>query len=169
MIRSKKLFSLSKVDSYLGSGVANPCEFINKQKDHWKSNGIWRTGNLHLLTPYYYSKSPLRSYSDQIRPPDSVGFGRIWLNLVGFGRIWSDSVGFSRIWSDLVGFGRIWLDLVGFGRIWSDLVGFGRIWLDQLDLVRFGRIWSDSVGFCRIWSDSVGVAPGRGPILELSN
>ena len=71
-------------------------------------------------------RSPSRSYSDRIRPSDSVGFSRIQSDLVGFGRIWSDSVGFGRIQSDSVRFSRIWSDSVGFGRIWSDLVGFGR-------------------------------------------
>ena len=104
--------------------------------------------NISLFLPFCIKsgsqiRSPLRSYSDRIRPSDSAGFGRIWSDLVGFSRIWSDLVGFGRIRSNLVGFSRIWSDSVGFGRIRSDLV---ECWF-LVNLAGICQNWSDSVGF----------------------
>ena len=41
-------------------------------------------------------------------------------------------VGYSRTWSDTVGHGRIQLDMVGYSWTWSDTVGHGRIQLDMV-------------------------------------
>ena len=92
------------------------------------------------------------------------------VNLVGLRQILSDLVRLGRIWSDLVGFGQIRLDSVRFCPIWSD---FGRIWSDSVGSGRIGRTQStvgsgqtqSTARSGRIQSDSVGVAPGRGPII----